>query len=288
MASRSGSHRRRRRRRHRARDDPSSPAPLRRHGQLAALAPGERGPVGAAPRPPPREGNALEVLIDGANALPAMAEAIRGAHRHVHICSWHLAAATSTRAATRASPPMRELLGRARPSASRCACSCGRARRCRSSSRAAARSGRARRARARHEDPVRARRPRPADALPPREARDRRRRGGVRRRHRPDRAGRRPLRLQRAPAQGGGDRLARRVARGCAGRSSRDVAAHFALRWEAVTRRGARACPSTPAPAGDTTVQFVRTCPRAPTTCSRAASSRSWRPTSARCAARAG
>ena len=39
---------------------------------------------------PPREGNALEVLIDGANALPRMAEAIRDAKRHVHVCSWHL------------------------------------------------------------------------------------------------------------------------------------------------------------------------------------------------------
>src|SRR3954452_11958144 len=62
---------------------------LRRHGHLAALAPASEG-LWARSAPPPREGNALEVLIDGANALPRMAEAIRGAKRHVHICSWHL------------------------------------------------------------------------------------------------------------------------------------------------------------------------------------------------------
>ena len=32
----------------------------------------------------------MQVLIDGANALPRMAEAIQGAKRHVHVCSWHL------------------------------------------------------------------------------------------------------------------------------------------------------------------------------------------------------
>jgi phosphatidylserine/phosphatidylglycerophosphate/cardiolipin synthase-like enzyme len=40
----------------------------------------------------------------------------------------------------------------------------------------------------------------------------------------------------------------------------RDVAAHFALRWEAVTGQ-ALELPETIAPAGDTTVQFVRTVP---------------------------
>jgi phosphatidylserine/phosphatidylglycerophosphate/cardiolipin synthase-like enzyme len=62
---------------------------LRRHGQLAAIAPGTEG-LWATTAVPPRHGNALEVLIDGASALPAMAEAIRGARRHVHICSWNL------------------------------------------------------------------------------------------------------------------------------------------------------------------------------------------------------
>jgi phosphatidylserine/phosphatidylglycerophosphate/cardiolipin synthase-like enzyme len=39
-----------------------------------------------------REGNAVEVLIDGAAALPRIAEALAGARSHVHIAGWHLAA----------------------------------------------------------------------------------------------------------------------------------------------------------------------------------------------------
>ena len=62
---------------------------LRRHGQLRAVAPATEG-LWAETGVPPREGNSLEVLIDGANALPRMAEAIRNAKRHVHVCSWHL------------------------------------------------------------------------------------------------------------------------------------------------------------------------------------------------------
>lgn len=62
---------------------------LRRHGQLAAIAPASEG-LWARTGSPPRPGNAMEVLIDGENALPRMAEAIRSAQRHVHVCSWHL------------------------------------------------------------------------------------------------------------------------------------------------------------------------------------------------------
>jgi phosphatidylserine/phosphatidylglycerophosphate/cardiolipin synthase-like enzyme len=40
--------------------------------------------------PPPRSGNALEVLIDGAAALPAMAQTIAGARSHVHLTGWHI------------------------------------------------------------------------------------------------------------------------------------------------------------------------------------------------------
>src|SRR4051812_27988482 len=61
---------------------------LRRRGQLRALVPGS-DTLWATTAQPPREGNRMEVLIDGANALPAMAEAIRGARHHVHICSWN-------------------------------------------------------------------------------------------------------------------------------------------------------------------------------------------------------
>jgi phosphatidylserine/phosphatidylglycerophosphate/cardiolipin synthase-like enzyme len=63
---------------------------LRRQGRLEALIPSSPGLWATTAAAPPRDGNALEVLIDGANALPRMAEAIRGARRHVHICSWNL------------------------------------------------------------------------------------------------------------------------------------------------------------------------------------------------------
>jgi phosphatidylserine/phosphatidylglycerophosphate/cardiolipin synthase-like enzyme len=63
---------------------------LDRHGLLGAMATGTPGLWAATATAAPREGNALEVLIDGEEAFPAMVEAIRGARRHVHICSWHL------------------------------------------------------------------------------------------------------------------------------------------------------------------------------------------------------
>jgi hypothetical protein len=62
---------------------------MRRNRQLAAVAPASEG-LWAQTAAPPRHGSSLEVLIDGANALPRMAEAIRSAQRHVHVCSWHL------------------------------------------------------------------------------------------------------------------------------------------------------------------------------------------------------
>jgi phosphatidylserine/phosphatidylglycerophosphate/cardiolipin synthase-like enzyme len=91
---------------------------MRRHGQLAAVAPASEG-LWAQTASPPRYGNSLEVLIDGANALPRMAEAIRGAQRHVHVCSWHLEPdfdpgprdpTSSLRRRGRASVAVRELL----------------------------------------------------------------------------------------------------------------------------------------------------------------------------------
>jgi phosphatidylserine/phosphatidylglycerophosphate/cardiolipin synthase-like enzyme len=42
--------------------------------------------------PPPRPGNQLDVLIDGAQALPAIAEALQGAQSYIHITGWHLSA----------------------------------------------------------------------------------------------------------------------------------------------------------------------------------------------------
>jgi phosphatidylserine/phosphatidylglycerophosphate/cardiolipin synthase-like enzyme len=82
---------------------------LRRHGQLPALVPASEGLWARTATAAPRDGNALEVLIDGANALPAMAEAIRGARRHVHVCSWNLQPDFDPIRGRQASP-VRELL----------------------------------------------------------------------------------------------------------------------------------------------------------------------------------
>ena len=98
-------------------------------------------------------------------------------------------------------------------------------------------------------------------ALPPREARDRRRRGRVRRRHRPDPARRRPLRHERPP----GARPARLARRELAparpgGRRRRGALRRSLERGHAATPvAGAARAP--PAPAGDVEVQVVRTLP---------------------------
>ena len=54
-------------------------------------------------------GNAVDVLVDGAQALPEIERAIRGARRHVHIAGWSI---TPHFALTRDEPPvvLRELL----------------------------------------------------------------------------------------------------------------------------------------------------------------------------------
>ena len=48
------------------------------------------GPAWAGGEPPPRPGNAVEVLVDGAEALPSMAEELRRAESHVHLAGWHV------------------------------------------------------------------------------------------------------------------------------------------------------------------------------------------------------
>jgi phosphatidylserine/phosphatidylglycerophosphate/cardiolipin synthase-like enzyme len=63
---------------------------LTRIGRIDQLDPPEDGQLWAAGQPPPREGCEIEVLIDGAQALPAIAEALAGARSYVHIAGWHI------------------------------------------------------------------------------------------------------------------------------------------------------------------------------------------------------
>ena len=44
----------------------------------------------AAGEPPPREGNELEVLIDGEHAIGAICAALKQARSHVHVAGWHV------------------------------------------------------------------------------------------------------------------------------------------------------------------------------------------------------
>jgi phosphatidylserine/phosphatidylglycerophosphate/cardiolipin synthase-like enzyme len=64
---------------------------LRSATQLDRLEPPQDGSLWAAGDPPPRDGCELEVLIEGAELFPRMAEAIAGARDHVHIAGWHVA-----------------------------------------------------------------------------------------------------------------------------------------------------------------------------------------------------
>jgi phosphatidylserine/phosphatidylglycerophosphate/cardiolipin synthase-like enzyme len=63
---------------------------LRRLGWERALEPPDGG-LWAAGDPPPRPGCSLDVLVDGAEALPAIAEALHAARSFVHLTGWHFA-----------------------------------------------------------------------------------------------------------------------------------------------------------------------------------------------------
>ena len=60
---------------------------LRRLGWEQALDPVPGG--WAAATYPPRPGNSVDVLIDGAEALPAVAAEMRRARSHVHVAGWY-------------------------------------------------------------------------------------------------------------------------------------------------------------------------------------------------------
>ena len=85
---------------------------LKRLDRMEALHPPGDGSPWCREAPPPREGCALEVLIDGAEVLPAIAAAIRGARRSVRLAGWHSAPHF---ALERSEPPavLRELLAEA-------------------------------------------------------------------------------------------------------------------------------------------------------------------------------
>jgi phosphatidylserine/phosphatidylglycerophosphate/cardiolipin synthase-like enzyme len=63
---------------------------LRRLGWSRAVEPPGDG-IWAVGDPPPRGGCSLEVLVDGAEAFPAIAEAIENARQFVHVAGWHVA-----------------------------------------------------------------------------------------------------------------------------------------------------------------------------------------------------
>jgi phosphatidylserine/phosphatidylglycerophosphate/cardiolipin synthase-like enzyme len=61
---------------------------LRRIGWEHALDAGDGG--WATGQPPPRPGNAIEILIDGAAALPLIASELTAARSHIHMTNWFL------------------------------------------------------------------------------------------------------------------------------------------------------------------------------------------------------
>jgi phosphatidylserine/phosphatidylglycerophosphate/cardiolipin synthase-like enzyme len=81
-------------------------------GRSEQRMPPDDGRLWAAGDPPPRAGNELEVLIDGAAYFPALERAIRSARRSVLIAGWCI---TPGFALVRDEPPvlLRELLGEA-------------------------------------------------------------------------------------------------------------------------------------------------------------------------------
>ncbi len=85
---------------------------LGRLGRTAQRSPPDDGLVWAAGDPPPRAGNAIDVLIDGAAYFAAVEAAIRAARRSVMIAGWCVRPGF---ALVRGEPPvlLRELLGEA-------------------------------------------------------------------------------------------------------------------------------------------------------------------------------
>jgi phosphatidylserine/phosphatidylglycerophosphate/cardiolipin synthase-like enzyme len=83
---------------------------LHRAGRIDQLDPPGGSSLWTAADPPPRGGSQLEVLIDGGEALPRIAEALAGARSHVHIAGWHVTADFGLTRDAQASR-LRDLLG---------------------------------------------------------------------------------------------------------------------------------------------------------------------------------
>lgn len=83
---------------------------LKRAGRLDQMDVPHDGSLWTAGDPPPREGNAFELLIDGGEALPRIARALAGARSHVHIAGWHITPDFGLTRDDRASQ-LRDLLG---------------------------------------------------------------------------------------------------------------------------------------------------------------------------------
>jgi phosphatidylserine/phosphatidylglycerophosphate/cardiolipin synthase-like enzyme len=81
---------------------------MRKLGRLNVL---DAPPGGwATGDPPPRKGNGVEVFVDGSDALPAIADAIRGAQSHAWLAGWHF---TPELRFPGGGPTLRELLAEA-------------------------------------------------------------------------------------------------------------------------------------------------------------------------------
>ena len=230
---------------------------------------------------PPRSGNSVEILIDGAQALPSMVDALRSAQSHVHLTGWYFS--PDVRARARQGDPLvlRNLLAELaerldvrvlawagaplplfRPSRAR-------------------RLDDARPADRAHEDPMRARCEGAADALPPRED-DRRSTtasrssaGSTSPRSRATASTRTTIRP--ASDVGWHDACAR-----IEGPAVGDVAEHFRMRWHEVTGETARRPPLRRSLRATSSSRSCAPCPSASTTRCRAASS----PSSSRTCAR--